>query len=125
MDLWQRRRWRRLLNLIDKLPHTSHTMNALLNDEEYADMVIAAQERVVGLEAPSGPSLLTWTPEVDTLAVVIDKLSVLIESNKKKPGKVVPYARPKTALARARQAREMQRRQTLHERLTAALIPRA
>lgn len=98
-------------------------MAALLNDTEYAEMIIAAQERVVGLEEDQGPSLLTWTPEVNALATLIDKVSMLVEANKKKPGRPVPYARPKTALSKARRARDLQRRQALHERLTAALIP--
>ena len=98
-------------------------MAALLNDTEYAEMIIAAQERVVGLEEDQGPSLLTWTPEVNAIATLIDKVSMLVEANKKKPGRPVPYARPKTALSKARRAREIQRRQALHERLTAALIP--
>lgn len=71
-----------------------------------------------GERAVAGPSLATWSPEMNLLAVVIDRLAVLIEIQKAKPGKPVQYPRPKTAFDRL----EVVEMRAIHERLTAALI---
>lgn len=99
----------------------SHTYAALANDDEYADMVVKARKQAekAGQAIAGGPSLTTWSPEVDMLARVLDKLAVLVEAQKQKPGKVVPYARPSTAFERA-QRRD---RQATHDRLVAAMLP--
>ncbi|HTN86775.1 MAG TPA: hypothetical protein VL242_23920 [Sorangium sp.] len=60
---------------------------------------------------------------MDALASINDKLSVLIELQKKKPKRPVPYARPKTALSKVRAERDLAKRKALHERLTAQLVP--
>lgn len=99
-------------------------MNALLvNDEEYARMVLKERKRQerAGEEVVGGPSVATWSPVVNLLAVIADRLAALIESNSAKPRKVVPYARPQTAFDRL----ERQEMQAIHERLTAALVPRS
>lgn len=99
-------------------------MNDLLvNDVEYARMVMAEKKRreKAGEETQSGPSMAIWSPEVNLLAVIADRLAALIESNSASPRRVVPYARPQTAFDRL----ERQEMQAIHERLTAALIPRS
>lgn len=120
-ELWRSRQWRRLLNYIDQLPSYSRTYAALTQDEEYAEMVLRAQHEAekAGHALSSGPSMTTWTPEVAALAQVNDKLSMLIEANKKKPGRIVPYARPSTAFERVKR----RKRHETHERLVAAVLP--
>lgn len=121
--LWRQRRWRLLLNLIDHLPADSYTNDLLVNDEDYARMVLKERKRrqKAGEEkTPGGPSMATWSPEVNLLAVIADRLAAVIESNSTKPRKVVPYARPQTAFDRL----EREEMHAIHERLTAALIPR-
>jgi hypothetical protein len=96
-------------------------MHALLvNDEEYARMVLDEKKRrnKAGLPVDTGPSMATWSPEVNLLAVIADRLAAIIESNSAKPKNVVPYARPQTAFDRL----ERQEMKAIHERLTAALI---
>lgn len=84
-------------------------------------MVVKARKEAEksGRMLGSGPSLATWSAEVDMLARIVDKLAILVEANKAKPGKVVPYARPSTAFERASR-RDMQ---ATHERLVAAVLP--
>lgn len=69
-------------------------------------------------EEVAGTSMATWSPTVNLLAVVADRLAVLIELGKAKPGKPVQYPRPKTAFDRL----EVAEMRDIHERLTAALI---
>lgn len=120
--LWRQRRWRYLLNLIERLPAHSHMHAALANDPEWARMVQEREkerEKAGVKSRPSGPSLVEWTPVVEALASVNDRLAALIESNKKKPGKVKPYTRPRTAFNDLEQL-ETER---VHDSLVAALIP--
>lgn len=96
-------------------------MHALLvNDEEYAQMVIDERKRRkrAGIPESNAPSMATWSPEVNLLAIIADRLAAVIESNSAKPRNVVPYARPQTAFDRL----ERQEMKAIHERLTAALI---
>lgn len=117
--LWRQRRWRYLLNLIDHLPIDSYTNALLVNDEEYARMVKKASDDAKRRgEEVGGVSMATWSPVVNLLAVVADRLAVLIELGKEKPGKPVQYPRPKTAFDRL----EVAEMRDIHERLTAALI---
>jgi hypothetical protein len=120
-ELWRSRQWRRLLNYVDQLPSHSRTYAALVQDEEYAALVLEAQEEAekAGRVLAGGPSMTTWTPEVAALAMVNDKLAVLIEAKKKKPGRITPYARPSTAFQRVKQRKRLQ----THERLVAAVLP--
>jgi hypothetical protein len=118
--LWRQRKWRLLLNLIDHLPADSHMNAVLLNDLEYARMVKAEQKkRERSGEESLGPSIATWSPQVNLLAVIADRLAALIQSNSANPRTVVPYARPKTAFDRL----DREEMDAVHKRLTAALIP--
>ena len=121
--LWRQRRWRRLLNLIDHLPANSFMNQALVNDVEYARLVTAERKRLekAGKKADSGPSMATWSPEMNLLAVIADRLAVLIEVQKTNPRKPVQYPRPKTAFDRL----EVEEMREIHNRLTAALVPSA
>lgn len=112
-----------LLNLIDHLPSHTHFFSAMSQDEEYAEMVLDAQERGE-TSAGAGPSLTTWTPEVNALATVIDKLETVrmsvVGGFGGKPGEFIAYPRPKTAIDKVRH----RRRVAQHESLVARLVPR-
>lgn len=85
-------------------------------------MIVAAQERDAKdgkKRTHGGPPLTTWTPEVNMLASVIDRLSTLIEIQKSKPGQVVQYPRPQTALDKVRFRRAQQK----HEAIVAQVLP--
>jgi len=111
--------------LIDRLPPNSFTTAALMDDEEYAEMVIQARERAekTGERGPDpGPSLAWWTPEVNGIAALIDKVSMLIELQKSEPKRPERYARPKTRVDRLTAERENADRWAAHADLTARVI---
>jgi len=131
---WRERRWRRLLDVIDRLPGHSHYSTSLSNDEEYAEMVArAAAERgetKPGAKDDAGPSLLTWTPEVAMLATVVDAIhalrhtTVTLQVPKGKAGDPPkPERRPQTALEKAFRKAEYARRKAAHESLVARVLP--
>lgn len=84
-------------------------------------MVMAEKKRreKAGEEIRKGPSVATWSPEVNLLAVIIDRLSALIEIQKAKPQQPVAYDRPRTAFDRL----ERTEMRDIHDMLVAALIP--
>lgn len=101
-------RWKFTLALVDHLPRTSSYVQAVSQDDEIAE--------AAGHVPPSlaGPSLTEWTPEVEALAAVIDRLGEVINglrvihpSGKGKAVHVPPYRRPTTAFDRARIRREV------------------
>ena len=131
-ELWRQRRWRYLLNLIDHLPGHSWYSAAVARDPEHADMLAKAeQERQDSGQAPAGPSLSTWTPEVAVLADLIDAVNHVSYSVQMsvwdgkgaKPESLKPYARPVSAVVEARKRAEYQRRLKKHAGLVAKLLP--
>lgn len=119
--MWQRRSFRELLNLIDHLPGHSHFAAAVANDDDHAEMLLAAED-----SQPKGsyhPSLTSWTPEVAQLVNLTDLLKNLIAvtisaANGKAP-KVAPSPRPETAIDRIRRERS----QKVFSDLKAILTP--
>lgn len=99
-----RHSWRKLANLIRRLPVSSAFVEAQADDPEYAEWV-AAQE-----EQPAGPPRLSeWTPERAELVDIKDRLAEVVAavmwsaSGKYREPRMSP--RPRTAIdvARARQ----------------------
>ena len=119
--LWQRRQWRLLLLLIDRLPQNSHTHAALADDLEYAEMVLEARERAEasGVDVKTGPSAATWSAEVEMLAAVLDRLAVLVVQNSGSKNPPPRYPRPRNAFERA----ENRRRQKAHVSLVSQVLP--
>lgn len=126
--MWRRRRWRKLLSLIDHLPPNSYYHQAVMNDPEHAAAIVAQQARAKaeGKDTGTGkPPLSTWSAEVSMMAKVLDAvrhlqyLTVAVNGSKNaQPPK--PEPRPGTAL----EAADRKRRQADHEKLTARLIRR-
>lgn len=114
--LWRTRRWRLLLNLVDHLPQDSHTVAAMADDEELAASFPDPEP------GPAAPPLQTWTPEVDKLTLIADRLGELVtavhNTVAKKPARPPrPLPRPQTARDRLRR----QQRRSKHDALTAQL----
>lgn len=116
-DLWARRRWRRLLNLIDHLPVGSFYVEAQADDDEVARLLVnrPQEERVVP------PRLSEWGPVREELVIVADRLGELIalfvSANGGGKVKLHPRPRPVTALDRARVDQRLAKHQALVERL--------
>lgn len=107
--LWRSRRWRFLLNLIDHLPQNTWYHAAVSTDVDHAVMLLKAQEEAKRKGAagpPSGPSMRSWSPEVDVGHKILDAVNgvgyAVAKSNggNVKPPKPAP--RPPTAMETAR-----------------------
>jgi hypothetical protein len=110
---WRARRWRRLLNLVDGLRRTSHVHDAMVQDEELAEMYLD-QERKDNAQARKATRRMTeFSAEVELLSYVVDRLGELISAtaagNGAKPRRVTPMPRPDTAMARVRERRSRQK----------------
>lgn len=113
-ELWRKRRWRLLLNVIDHLPSTSHFIAAVADDDELAENSPPPRS--------GPPALRDWTPEVQYLVALYDRLGELIatvasanSTKRVKPPK--PYPRPVTAYDRVRGRRRWKQHQWLVEQL--------
>ena len=119
-ELWRSREWRRLLNLIEHLPPDSYTYASMMLDENYVTMLNQAREARPGGEASSPtsrPSQAYWGAGMELLAVVADRLSVLIEMQSAKPRAVVPYPRPETAMERVQYRSRWEKHRALVKRV--------
>lgn len=121
--LWKLREFRRLRNLIDKLPSTSHFSAAMANDEEYIRNLVAKYGDFPNSKS-AGPPLTEWTREVSMLATIADLLkslnSTLIAVNLekgKKPPAVEPEERPTTVITRIRLELRLDKHRSLARRL--------
>jgi len=116
---WRSRRWRRLLNIIDRLPRHSAYVEALTDDEEFAEAMLAQ-----GI--PPGKAtrrLADWSPTVELLTGILDRLAEVTQaiaaSRGVKPRKIVRAPHPVTALDRIRQ----RRRYETHRSVVARVLP--
>jgi hypothetical protein len=107
---WRSRRWRRLLNLIDRLPANSHLSDAMAQDED-----AESSERVVRFSEGS--------PERDALERVVDTLQIavaaIVASAGQKPPAFRPGPRPVTEVDRLRE----RDRVVAHRALVKRLLP--
>jgi hypothetical protein len=90
-------------------------------------MLVEAQERAEreGKQQDSAPPMSSWTPEVDVLHTIADRLGglgyLIRASNGDKQAKPPPaLPRPKTALPKIKQQRRMEQ----HKKLAARLLGR-
>jgi len=124
LDVWRDRLTpRQALTLIDQLPSHSRYVAAVHEDEELIEHLADQLDD----EGPSPPPPLTdWTPEVERLTAIIDRLGELIAvtaAANSKQGKVrppKPSPRPVTAVDRARRRRRERKHAIVQQRLAAA-----
>lgn len=130
---WRARRWRSLIESIDRLPGHGHFSAAMANDEQYAEMVAKAAADAgktrPGAENDSGPSLIGWSPELAMLTNVLDAVNnvryavIAVQAGKKAGEPPKPARRPQTALEKAMRRAEFNRRKAAHESLVARVLP--
>lgn len=118
-DEWKSRRWRRLINLIDHLPRDSFMHEAMADDEELAEHMLAS-------EPAEKPPVRRWSEygiQVELLAGIYDRLAevpnAIAAANGAKPRKVKPYPRPVTAMERVRERRAKRK----HRSVVARMLP--
>lgn len=104
-------RWEALLELIDQLPSACRLNEAIAQDDEAADELVA----IVGDGDSEGPS---WSPRVaeydltnTILAQVVNEVKMLgqtiIAANGGSAKKIKPFPAPKTAIDRARARQDL------------------
>lgn len=120
--MWNDRRWRLLLNLIDHLPRNSAYVEAQAQDEEAARAYVRAGRSQDPAEEV-GEKVSEWSSERYALARIEDRLSELIATTVAaaggKPGRVRYADRPKTAVDRVTIEVGMEK----HGALVARLLP--
>jgi hypothetical protein len=118
---WRSRRWRKLLNLIDRLPRNSAYVEALAEDDELAQQ-LSSQPRP---NVRSVRRMTEWSVEVELLSVVADRLAELAQvvatSRGAKRTRVAPMPRPLTAGQRL----EVRQRHSKHLSLVSRVLPPA
>lgn len=127
IELWRARRWRRLLNVIDRLPQASHYSEQMLNDREVVLEIKKRQHEREKREGKkrvvTGTPVSQYTTEVSMLRDIINAVNSLraavIAANGGKPGETKPYPGPITLLDSA----EHEIRQSEHESLVARVMP--
>jgi hypothetical protein len=121
LELFHACRWRRLLSLIRHLPRNSLTREAMVNDDEMVAELVRADPKAV--KPPKHPRFAEWTPEVEALADVTDRLGDVVKGLTglagKRPRPIKPVPRPKTAFDRVETIIEQER----HDKLVARLLP--
>ncbi|MEU6033969.1 hypothetical protein ABZ801_01025 [Actinomadura sp. NPDC047616] len=122
LDLWRGTlSVRKVLNLIDHLPSTSHFIAAVADDPDVPPPPEGKDTR--------GPRLTEWTPEVRVLADLVDRIGTLIriqiaQHSKRKPPDIPPYPRPDTAAQRAARQAAFRARYEQHKALVARVLRR-
>ena len=118
----RRRRWRKLLNMIDHLPYSSHYRQEMLNDEEFARAIMERQAKQ-NTPTRAGIPVREYTQEVDllrTLIVAVRALQATVSGALGgKPGHIEPPPGPITLLKQM----ENDVRRTAHESLVARVLP--
>lgn len=103
-----RHSWRKLADLIRRLPPSSLTTEAMAEDDELADQIVDRPE-----QPGAGPRVSEYTAEVARLDLLADRISeliaVVVQVAGGKAPRVRPARRPETALTRAQQRRATQR----------------
>ncbi len=116
--MWRQRKWRQLLNLIDHLPRASFYIQAITMDEEYAAAVSGQP-----IDRPRA-LLSDYSPEVELLAAVFDRLGELINvqimRGQGKAQSLEPWPRPVTAM----QVLEDRSKRDQHRRLVERMVPK-
>ncbi len=115
--MWRARRWRFLLDVIERLPRDSAYLEAVADDEELAAAVIDH----LGPPGKSVRRVGEWSVQVEVLSDIADLLTQLIHltaaAHGAKPGRPARMPRPVTALDRLRRRQRMERHRTLVARL--------
>lgn len=104
------RRWRRLLNFIERTRRNSNLGQVMAADEELAKLIL---DREGGEKRELSVRPMTeFSAEVELLSVACDRLGELLQVQAAKAGgrtrPVKPQPRPRTAVAKLRERRDLQ-----------------
>ena len=111
-SMWRLRRWSFLIDLIDQLPSNSRTTEAILNDEEIAEEILAQRESGDTSDGAWHPRFSEFGQTQQMLAQIIDQLSGLqattVAAAGGDPKTSRPYPRPQSAVDRLKRKREQE-----------------
>lgn len=112
----------RLIGRLMEMPRSQFQLD-LAEDDEAAEEYLAAHGDTDS--GSSRPSLAVWSPEVEYLAAVVDRLGEVVQAvistvPKAKPPRIKPVPRPKSAFDRARERRAWRRHGDLVAEVEAA-----
>ena len=121
--MWRLRRWRRLLNILDHLPRTSAYAQALATDEQLAELVADLPGADPGKAPKWQREHRDYTPEVEMLSAVFDRIGELIRvtAAARGAGGRPPAAAPRPVAAIERVRRRV--RADRHRSLVARVLP--
>lgn len=124
LALFQECRVRLLLNLIDGLGRGTLLQEAMAQDDELVEQHMAAQPLADEDEQSSALRWSEFTPEVELLHAVLDRLgdgitATYAANGSKRPPRVRPLKRPETAWHRVERKRDLAR----HQRLVSRVLP--
>lgn len=117
--------WGKFLRLVEHLPEFGRYKLSIADDDELAARIVARQNAAPE-QARHGVPLLSWTPEREQTANLLDALTGVRQQvlagqlgRGKKPPKVHPAPRPVTALQRAESRRSLAR----HHFIVSKVLP--
>lgn len=130
-ELWQQRRWGRLLSLIDRLPSHTWYAQAVSEDEEHTAMLakqLAEAELSGERREDPDPPISTWSPEVAKLTDIQDTLKELVHitvsmNAEQKVPEPKFAARPNSSLKRQADRIKQEMREERHQKLVARVLP--
>ncbi len=118
---WRRRRWRRLLNIIDNLPRESRYFEARVNDERVIEAILTAEGHTAAVDAAPTRRMADWSAQVELLTLIVNRLGEVAQGiavlGGAKPGKVPPAPQPTTAYETVRSRMRSRKHETLVSRL--------
>jgi hypothetical protein len=130
IEAWHSRRWQTLLDIIDRLPPTSAYAVAVSQDEEHAEMLADAMAKRAAEsdKDDDGPSLATWSAEIDVLTSLRDDVRGLqyvirAANGDTKARPPAPLPRPTSPMQKALKRAEFNRRKQAHDDLVARVLP--
>jgi hypothetical protein len=123
--LWRGRRWRKLLNILEHLPRTSAYAQALATDERLAEAIAELPEADRAVNPKWSRYHRDYSPEVEMLSAVFDRLGELIRVTGalRGAGGKSPAAAPRPVAA-IEQVRK-QLRIEKHRALVARVLPKS
>lgn len=123
--MWRRRRWVKILDLLEYLPRTSAYAQAMATDMKLAEKIAALPQDSSRAKPQWRRTYREFSPEVEMLSALFDRIGELIRvtagSRGAKTKQPMSAPRPIPAIDRIRYRTAEEK----HKRLTARVLPNA
>ncbi|NNG20494.1 hypothetical protein HJ590_13145 [Naumannella sp. ID2617S] len=119
INLIRSRSWRKLRNLVERMPTASHYRQATADDEEAAERWLEAHPQET---APARPAWSETSYEAQLLTALGERIDQLIlVTAGDNASSLKPWPRPETAIERIKRRQRMQRHDSLVSEVKAAM----